>query len=56
MKIEVTMKTPDALYDALEHIENGEVISVKLNKWFRYGEMVTLVYDTEKDTLEVKEI
>lgn len=56
MKIEVTMKTPDALYYALEDVENKEEIESKLEKWFRYGEMVTLVYDIEKDTLEVEEI
>lgn len=58
MKIKIMMKSPDVLDYALENLddEESETIKDNLKKWFRYGEVVTLVYDTEQDTLTVKEL
>lgn len=64
MKIKVTMKTPDALDYALKDAfsdypipEDGEDMEYeareKLAKWFRYGECLTVEFDTEAMTATV---
>jgi hypothetical protein len=66
MQIEVTMKTPDALMDAINDalsvVEDEEIRQEKeaaleelCKKWFQYGEYVTLIIDTDKQTCTVKE-
>ena len=69
MRIEVTMKDPDTLYDSINEavddlkidgISETELEAVKekrkeeirelCGKWFEYGEYVTLIIDTEKET------
>ena len=64
MKIQITMKTPDAVTNALEYTdfsyipeENRDSESERIyklcKKWFQYGECVTLEVDTEKETCVV---
>jgi hypothetical protein len=67
MKLQITLKDPDALryclQDAVEqHIPDAnrwdkealyEDLYAQVNKWFTYGEYVTLEYDTEKDAVTV---
>ena len=70
MKIQVTMKTPDALDAAICKVldaQYGEEVSEETDiidsseikdicrKWFRHSELVTLEIDTEKKTCIVKE-
>lgn len=62
MKINITMKTPDALdyaiKDALEFstlsnddkIDQTDTIKQLANTWFNYGEYVTLEIDTDTKT------
>lgn len=77
MKINITMKTPDALYEAAQEYANRmaedkdnvkeiedeyggdknyyiqtqhELFEQIANKWFKYGEYVTLEIDTEEET------
>ena len=76
MKIQLTFKTPNAIDDIREDVEEllgvdprvepecfldevddqVEEIKTALEKWIRYGEYVTLEYDTEAKTLEVLEV
>jgi hypothetical protein len=59
MKINITFKDTDALWDAFEdakidpNSDYGEKIQNRLAKWLKYSEYVTVVYDTEADTMEV---
>jgi hypothetical protein len=61
--IEVTMKTPDALSDAIdeavrindEDCMEKEDIERFAKQWFAYGEYVTLELDTEAKTCVVKQ-
>ena len=75
MQIYLTLKTPDALNDAIERTAEGEFgrsddpdeearLDEEFNslvdktlkqaeKWFRCGETVKLVIDTEEDTCKV---
>lgn len=64
MKIKVTMKTPEALDYALEDAfadnplpEEREDMKrearEKLAKWFKYGEYLTIEFDTEAVTATV---
>ncbi len=68
MKFTVTLKTPDALYDSLQDAVQNETggdedryhelfdETMKLcERWFKYGEYVTLEIDTEKKTCKVSE-
>jgi hypothetical protein len=78
MKVEVTLKDPDTLYDALQEAEaelrdelmaklglsrDGAEAEAKsrvekaqevADKYFKYGEYVTLIIDDEADTITVK--
>ena len=68
MKIEIKFKTPDAVYYAIEDlidstesacedtgfVEYVENIKKDLDQWILYGELVTLVFDTETKELTVK--
>jgi len=61
MKIDITFKDPDAVWEALlendidPNSEYGEKIQKRLAKWFTYGEYVTLDYDTETDSMKILE-
>lgn len=58
MLISIIMKTPDCVDYALEDINDEETkASIKklMNRWFRFGELVTLELDTQAETLIVKE-
>ena len=70
MKIKVTMKDPDTMYDAMQNAVMKEVaelglsdhdfesivelrterVRTKMAKWFKYGEYLTVVFDTETMT------
>lgn len=70
MRVRITLKTPDALNDAIERAAEDEVggppdddeafneLVAKTKKlaerWFQYGELVTLVLDTEAETCTVE--
>ena len=58
MKIEVCMKCPDCLDDAIndcvDNEEEREKIKELAGRWFKYGEMVTLMIDTENETCVVR--
>lgn len=70
MKIRVTMKTADALDDAIHEavrnisfddppelrVARKEQACALAGKWFRYGESVTLEIDTTKRTCVVMEV
>ena len=60
MKIRVTMKCPDALDSAIskETFNDLEVLQAKrlCQKWFKYGEYITVIVDTEKETCVVEEV
>ena len=80
MKINITMKTSDAVYEAAKQYANRmaedknneqeintkyygdkryyiqtqyELFEQLANKWFEYGECVTLEIDTEEETCKV---
>ena len=58
MKIQLTFKTPDVFEYALNHIdmEDREDIERKITKKFvEYGEYLNVEYDTETETMVVKE-
>jgi hypothetical protein len=50
MKFSVTFKTPGALDGLTEDLEPF------LKQWIRYSEYVTIDFDTEKGTAEVKRV
>ena len=59
MIIRATFKTPDvldySLADAgLDEDETAEA-KEKLSKWIKYGECITVEFDTDKMTAEVQE-
>jgi len=68
MIVEITLKTPDALDDAINRTAEDRYIPDEerweavckakelAKKWFRFGETVTLVLDTDKETCEVKRL
>jgi hypothetical protein len=55
MKLHITFKTPDAVdYAVDEHgQEFKEEIKKTTNKFVRYGELVTIEFDTETQTATV---
>lgn len=65
MKLSITFKTPDAVAnavnDAYEFSDDDDYedkvyeVSEKLKKWVSYGELVTIEFDLEAGTAEVKE-
>lgn len=66
MKIRVVMKCPDSLEFAIDDYLSNEneddrqnklsEINNVVNKYFKYGEVVTLVIDTEKEICFVEEV
>lgn len=71
MKLKVTLKDPDALYDgisealeedlkelpedekeALEEIRREKLTTIA-NKWFKWGEYITVEIDTDQNTCVV---
>ena len=57
MKIYIDMKTADAISNAIEDIEDDrqkEEIKQLAEKWFRFGECITVVLDTEAKTCIVR--
>jgi hypothetical protein len=62
MIIPIHFKTPDAVHYALESVgwdeedlEYADYYRI-FKQWIQYGECVTLLFDTEKKTLTVKEV
>jgi len=75
VKIKVTMKDPDTMYDAVQDAVKAEVQAMglpedeaeslialrtakehtKMDKWFEYGEYLTVEFDTEAMTAAVIE-
>jgi hypothetical protein len=53
-KFQLTFKTPDVLENLVQDEEKQKELEVALRKWITYGEYITVEYDDEKDTLEVK--
>ncbi|AMQ66110.1 hypothetical protein AAY80_150 [Stenotrophomonas phage vB_SmaS-DLP_6] len=61
MKVNITMKSPDATFYAMNDLQaSGEFdedqldeIAGRLSRHFTYGEYLNLEYDTETDTLEI---
>lgn len=58
MKIKLTFKTPDAVYDALNdsNIDDDvkrDRIYAGIGKYVEYGEYLTVEYDTETKTMVV---
>jgi hypothetical protein len=55
MKIQITFKTPDAVFFALEDLseEEQEYAKQLLEKWVKYEEVVTVELDTDAKTLNV---
>ena len=55
MIFQVTMKCPDSLDDAIYEAcpENFEATREQCEKWFKYGECLTLEIDTVADTIKV---
>jgi hypothetical protein len=54
------MKTPDAISNAIDYTfgleiesEEKEIVEKLAEKWFSYGEAVSLEIDTEKETCTV---
>ena len=66
MKIEIVFKNPDAIDNAIDELVEGmeedeeETIRRKTKKvcekWFEYGEYVTLIVDLEKETIDVAKL
>ena len=56
MVFEIHFKTPDALCEVLKDLdeEEQEIAKSVCSKWVRYGENITVIVDTEKETCEVK--
>lgn len=52
MKIRLTFKTPDAMSEALESVDEDMQDSVKdlISSWVEYGEYLTVEFDTENKT------
>jgi len=57
MIVHILMKTNDCVDRASEHLEKEErkEFRVLCEKWFEFGEYVTLSVDTEKKTIKVRE-
>lgn len=58
MKFSLTFKTPDVLDQLCEDIEDGIVLASCIHtakKFIQYGECVTLEFDTETQSVIVKE-
>jgi hypothetical protein len=57
MILKVTLKTPDALEDAINAAPEDEQEGLRdlCLKWFRYGECVTLCIDTVEEVCYAEE-
>lgn len=57
MKIKVTFKTPDAIDDATEDLDDYQQSRAKqvMHKYIRYGEYINVEFDIEKGTATVLE-
>jgi hypothetical protein len=58
MKLQVTFKTPDAAEDAIIDEAQGcydtlTYLKEFVSKWVRYGEYITVEFNTTKGTAEV---
>lgn len=59
MKFQVTFKTPDAVSEALSDLDDQTIIDRLedfASQWVKYGEYVTLEFDSVKGTCRVLEI
>ena len=55
MRVQITMKSPDACLDAFEGLtdEQRSKVQTVADKFFEYGEYVTLEIDTETESCTV---
>ena len=58
MKFQVTLKCPDALEQSFADVvacdsPEWNVVRKQCEKWFKYGELLTVEIDTEADTCTV---
>jgi hypothetical protein len=55
VKIQITFKNPDAIDEAFRLLEPDDADEARevAEKWFEYGEYVTIELDTKKGTAEV---
>jgi len=58
MIYELTFKTPDVLeqFDSIECTHEQERATELAKKYLKYGECVTLLVDTDKQTVTVEEV
>ena len=59
MKVRVTLKSPDCLYYAAKDIDardEKESFVRMAEKWFEYGEYLTVEIDTEEESIRVLEV
>lgn len=56
MIVTASFKTPDVLDYVLKHEPDAEGIEEKLSKWIKYGECITIEFDTEAMTAKVLEV
>jgi len=59
MKIKLNLKTPDLIHYAFTNYdisdEEQEEMKEKMAKWVKYGEKVTIEFDSDKNTMRVLE-
>jgi len=55
MKTKITFKTPDALFYAIQDLspDDRELVEPIAKKFIKYGEIITVEIDTEKETCTV---
>lgn len=58
MLIRIAFKMPDAIHYALSDLHPNDIylMADKLAKWIKYNEQVTLIYDSELDTMSVEKV
>ena len=60
MKIRITMKDPDGVYDSVSDVvqtnSEREMVDMVLKQWFEYSEYLTVEVDTETNTIRVLEV
>lgn len=63
MKIQITMKDPDGVEDAIsgsvveyDEVRERDRVRNQLKRWFRFGEYATIEVDLEAGTARVLEV
>lgn len=58
MVFRLTLKTPDLLdqFDGIECTHQQEAATELAKKYVKYGELVTLLVDTDKNTVTVEKV